>query len=715
MRRFLVFGALISAPLLFVLADTSAEAPDAPGSSPTAVVSNSHTLASEMLAAQILEAKSRGYYDDALWTAYFGDMDHPRGPGERLDQGGETFATATLIPALPYNDFGQTFGTNNDYYEDCMLPGPDMAGDVVYRYNAPVTQAVDISLCGGPPGFDARLYVYENAYTPGNPYACSDDACNLIQPEIVALTLHSANAYYLVIDGWGASMGPYLLTVTPRPPVTPCPCPFPEQEPNDVLPPLQAIHLGEHFCGTIARPNDVDYVALDLTQPTAIQVTLLGGGATGTCPGGQGLHPYVAILTEDGEDIAFAGDTTNQATTFTSDFPFGPFRYLLKIAGARGTTGPYELLVNAVAMPTVPPPVPQVTLYEEGGSVRLRWQQSYLPGESVRIDVSANFDGPYGTMAIVPGLFGSYLVPVTTETRFFRVTAIGARPRDPCIGAVMSVAEPGDNYGEGQEVAQFVVQEIEWAVAENNDLVIARLVAQGLPPHQNEMIVQDQRADYGYGLTPISGFSGHYLNLEERRVLLDYVAFARDPVNGGIGIIDGRGRVDGNDSLHMFSGITRYLEPNNGGVSENWVGWGGLWGFNCHGRCCDLRVWAFCRQFASWAAACAGPRCPGNPRCWLGCPCEPDPAFICTLPPPGCSPCEMRIQGLIRWCICPLQTPPPPIRRCIWQPWVRCKPYECPAIPNCDCEVGACPGPARWTPVPFVNRAMRLACRRFCT
>ena len=64
--------------------------------------------------------------------------------------GGDTFATATVIPSLPYTDSGTTVGFANDYDPPCAHAG---ASDVVYRYAPAVNTCVTISLCGS--GFDS--------------------------------------------------------------------------------------------------------------------------------------------------------------------------------------------------------------------------------------------------------------------------------------------------------------------------------------------------------------------------------------------------------------------------------------------------------------------------------------------------------------------------------------------------------------------------------
>lgn len=717
MRYLICIGAMIIAPLFILRADTPQNTPIPSQSSPSTVIYSSvpAAIGVENTLSRIQDAKTRGIYDDALWQSYLDDPAERGNPGERLDQGGETIATATLIPALPYNDVGQTIVAINDYYEDCNRIGPNSAGDVVYRYNPALTETVDISLCSGPLSFDSRLYVYQNIHTPGNPYACSDDDCNGLQPQILGLTLHGGNSYYIVVDGWGSSRGTYALQMTGRPSVVVCPCPLQEQEPNDVMPPSQIIQVGQELCGVISHPLDTEIIGLTLTSATPIRVTLEGNAGRQPCPGGRGLHPSAQILSEYGEVIAYLGDSTNQATQFTSDFALGGYPHVIKIAGANGTVGPWILRVDPIPPPTMAPPAPQVTLYEEGGSVRLRWQRSYLPGEFVQIDVSHSVDGPYGTIAFVPGALGSWLIDTIPERRFFKVTAIGERPADPFIGSMLTLAEPGPTEYEDHEVGSYQIVEIEWGVNANNEVGIARLLAHGVGPSAGELIMQDNRNLFDLGvLTPVSSFAGRKMNIFGRDVLIEHVAFARDPETGEVEIADGRGRNPSGDSLMYFHDAPRYLIPNTG-ATGNWVGF--WWWDQCPGRCCRLAVRAFCRSTGlGWAAACAGWGCPGNPACWLGCPCEPD-SLLCTPIPPGCAPCQFVYDPrfpLIRWCMCAAQTPPPPVPRCFFQIFVKCKIKPCRPDPPCFCP-GPCVGPPVWTLVPFVNSAMHAACRADCS
>ena len=115
-------------------------------------------------------------------------------------EGGEDIGNAVVIPALPFNDNGYTCDNVNDYDEVCPYGG-SYAPDVVYSYTPPANDIIDIDLCAS--GYDTKVYVYENAYTPGAPYACNDDACPGWRSFIDDLPLTGGNTYYIVVDGYG--------------------------------------------------------------------------------------------------------------------------------------------------------------------------------------------------------------------------------------------------------------------------------------------------------------------------------------------------------------------------------------------------------------------------------------------------------------------------------------------------------------------------------
>lgn len=127
-------------------------------------------------------------------------------------QGGDTIATALVIPSVPFSDSGTTAGFTNDY--DAVCPYADStAPDVVYAYTPAVDEALAIDLCGS--GYDTKVYVYDADMTL---VACNDDAyynndCGVYVSAISRVPLVGGDTYHIVIDGYGEAYGTYLLDV----------------------------------------------------------------------------------------------------------------------------------------------------------------------------------------------------------------------------------------------------------------------------------------------------------------------------------------------------------------------------------------------------------------------------------------------------------------------------------------------------------------------
>ena len=93
--------------------------------------------------------------------------------------GGETCATATVIPSIPYQTTGNTSTAIDDYFASCPDVGNSGgAKDLVYEYtNGPTAVYVDISVCQAVTDYESQLYVYENSCT-GSPVGCKKTAVN---------------------------------------------------------------------------------------------------------------------------------------------------------------------------------------------------------------------------------------------------------------------------------------------------------------------------------------------------------------------------------------------------------------------------------------------------------------------------------------------------------------------------------------------------------
>jgi len=140
-------------------------------------------------------------------------------------QGGETIATATVIPALPYTDTGTTVGHVNDYDEACPYTG-STAPDVVYSWYASAPGCINADLCYS--SYDTKIFIYENA--AGNLVACNDDfyfsaPCYTYSSFVGPVVTNAGSTYYIVVDGYYGASGTYQLDVTACTPPTPFECP----------------------------------------------------------------------------------------------------------------------------------------------------------------------------------------------------------------------------------------------------------------------------------------------------------------------------------------------------------------------------------------------------------------------------------------------------------------------------------------------------------
>jgi len=544
------------------------------------------------LGEQIQALKARGEYHAELWSAFFANRVSTSRGRTSLDQGGDSIGSALVVPTLPYTDFGHTAGYTDDYYEACGKPDSGGSGDVVYSYYAWQDEVVDISLCTAS-NFDTKLYIYQNFYTPGNPYACNDDYCPGFLSQLNGVMFLPGNTYYIVVDGYGGEEGDYSIDIMPHQ-TEPCPCTLLEWEPNDTLPPTQMITLGQELCGAISDTDDVDIIGLSLTSATPVRVTLEGNAGRLPCPGDLGLHPCAAILSQDGEPIAYIGDTTNQATVWTSEFALGPFPYVVMIVGANNTVGPWILRVDTAVTPTVPPPEPQVTIRVDSAHVRLQWNASYVTGEQIRVERSTDFQtwSPYDT---VPAGVWYLDVPTSPPTPcvYFRLKADGVRPRDPFVGSILTLSE------EDTGVGYYQVDAIEWGANDSNQVGIARLLAHGVGISSGDSIDQDDRDLFNLGvLTPITDFTGRNLNIFGRDVFVQHIALVKDSLTQIVGIADGRGLNPSRDTTMFFNDSPVYLMAS-GWVDEisdeakAWIAkelWKLLVGDGCWGSCCKLEV-----------------------------------------------------------------------------------------------------------------------------
>ncbi len=137
---------------------------------------------------------------------------------------GDNVANPFIIGALPYADTGTTVGFADDYSEICPFPGTG-APDAVYAFTPATDTTITIELCGS--AYDTKAYVYASTVTPGAPLACGDDYCGpfYLQSRLGPLLLTAGVTYYIIIDGYGAAAGDYILHVDAADPCLWAECP----------------------------------------------------------------------------------------------------------------------------------------------------------------------------------------------------------------------------------------------------------------------------------------------------------------------------------------------------------------------------------------------------------------------------------------------------------------------------------------------------------
>jgi hypothetical protein len=149
-----------------------------------------------------------------------------------INQGGDTIASATVIPGIPYADAGTTANYASNY-ESCVgcfsCPYSSTgARDVVYVWtdSQPAILAINIDLCLS--SYDTKVYVTDG--NGGPIVGCNDDACGSGLPGqwqslAECVPVFAGHTYYIFVDGYSSTdFGNYQLSITECQPCTvPCP------------------------------------------------------------------------------------------------------------------------------------------------------------------------------------------------------------------------------------------------------------------------------------------------------------------------------------------------------------------------------------------------------------------------------------------------------------------------------------------------------------
>ncbi|MCK4461441.1 MAG: dockerin type I repeat-containing protein, partial [candidate division Zixibacteria bacterium] len=233
-------------------------------------------------------------------------------------QGGDDVGSATVIDAVPYYNTGTTAGYTNDYDEVCPYTG-STAPDVVYSFAPDADIVVDISLCDSD--YDTKLYLYENTVTPGDPFACNDDACPGYRSALWELQLYGGNTYYIVVDGYGTDYGDYVIDMTEYFEPDPFECPpgagYEVELCGEDLnggcnmstPAFQPIECGDTVCGWIwadGGTRDTDWYTVEFFVETEVTFSgsanftfVIGFVDTSDCALASSLDPYATGNPDD--------------------------------------------------------------------------------------------------------------------------------------------------------------------------------------------------------------------------------------------------------------------------------------------------------------------------------------------------------------------------------------------------------------------------------
>ena len=141
-------------------------------------------------------------------------------PGAVQD-GGATAATAIVISAPIFRDFGTTIGKGNDaLLPSCTNGGNDTAEDTWYKLVLPEGGVINAWTCSSlQTQYDTRLGVFNGSLTL---LACNDDDPSCGRRSRISNLSVPPGTYYIVVDGWDGASGPYELNVRWQGPGPPC-------------------------------------------------------------------------------------------------------------------------------------------------------------------------------------------------------------------------------------------------------------------------------------------------------------------------------------------------------------------------------------------------------------------------------------------------------------------------------------------------------------
>ncbi len=130
--------------------------------------------------------------------------------------GDDCIAATYEVASLPYSDSGTTVGASNAL--NFAGPGPCIGAatptgpEIIYKVEVDLTCTLQVNHTPGPL-LDAVIWVVTNCDDPANSCVAFGDTGSDGDPEILSFSATAGTDYYVAVDGWGTSSGPYTLDI----------------------------------------------------------------------------------------------------------------------------------------------------------------------------------------------------------------------------------------------------------------------------------------------------------------------------------------------------------------------------------------------------------------------------------------------------------------------------------------------------------------------
>jgi hypothetical protein len=330
----------------------------------------------------ISAAKAAGVEPRAEWFARIGELVGPTQSVRSLDMGGIDWASAVVIPSIPWNDSGVLPAT-----DACLIPAslPRPYHSVMYTLTAALAGTYIFDMCNS--AADDYLRIWKN---PAGACATSftgtaDDNCGTSDPSYsIALVAgdvvyvecgtyyptETALDYVFHVQGptlargrccYGSDVlnptcainllgdcqtlgGTWTIDVTDCA-VNPCPsCPFPSRdvEPNNTFDLAAEVECNNSYCGTVYTATDAtDWykVVIPAGVCETLTIRVFGNDTPNNFPYGKGLDPKLYLFAGDGTtQLAYNDDNNGVAPE--------PVHYDSKVVSTCLTSGTYYIKID---------------------------------------------------------------------------------------------------------------------------------------------------------------------------------------------------------------------------------------------------------------------------------------------------------------------------------------------------------------------------------